>query len=221
MSITIAIDGPAGSGKSTIARRLAEQLGITYLDTGAMYRAVTLRLIENGVGIQETQKLSEILKTMELDQIGQQTIMDGRDVSEQIRTQAVTARVSEVAGCLMVREALVEQQRAIARGKNIIMDGRDIGTVVLPDAGLKVFLTASPEERGRRRWAELQEKGVECSLDEIIQDIVRRDELDSNREHSPLKQAKDAVLIDTSHMTIDSVVEVVEALAKGKLRNAR
>jgi len=216
MHLTIAIDGPAGSGKSTIARILAEHLGITYLDTGAMYRAVTLKLQQEGISVNDSEKRTTVLNALQLDQIGQQILMNGTDVSESIRMPEVTALVSEVAGNLQVRQRLVALQQEIGRSKNIVMDGRDIGTVVLSDAPVKIFLTASPEERGRRRWLELKHKGIDKDLEHIIHEIIRRDTYDSSREHSPLKPATDAVHVNTDHLSIDQVVHEIMNIIKEK-----
>lgn len=205
MIFTIAVDGPAGSGKSTIARKVAEQLGITYLDTGAMYRAITYKILKNGLAVEAGPELAKLLAETELDLHDGRVWMDGEEVTSPIRSAEVTALVSAVSGLAMVREDLVRKQQAIARGKSIIMDGRDIASKVLPDATLKVFLTATPEERGRRRWLELCSKGQNPVLADIISDIARRDELDSTREHSPLVRTPDALILDTSEMSIEAV----------------
>ncbi len=213
MIYTIAIDGPAGSGKSTVAKRVARQLGITYLDTGAMYRAVTLKMLRNRLPIEAGEALARLLDETVLDLHDDQVWMDGEDVTVPIRSQEVTLAVSAVSSLPMVREALVAKQQAIARGRSIVMDGRDIASKVLPDATLKVFLTASPEVRGKRRWLEIRAKGQEADLEAIIADIARRDTLDSSREHSPLICTEDALKLDTSQMDLEAVQRwIIEAL---------
>lgn len=215
MIFTIAIDGPAGSGKSTIAKRVAKQLGITYLDTGAMYRAITYKILKTDLEIEEGSRLNALLAETRLDIQDSRVWTDDREVTEEIRSQEVTAAVSAVSSLASVRESLVHKQQEIAKGKSIVMDGRDIGSKVLPEATLKVFLTASPEVRGRRRWLELKAKGQEADLEEIIRDIARRDTLDSSRTHSPLIRTPDALELDTSHMGIEEVENwIVDQLKK-------
>lgn len=213
MIYTIAIDGPAGSGKSTVAKRVARQLGITYLDTGAMYRAITLKILRRQLPIEAGEALAGLLAETVLDLHDDQVWMDGEEVTTPIRSAEVTLAVSAVSSLPMVREALVAKQQAIARGKSIVMDGRDIASKVLPDATLKVFLTASPEVRGKRRWLEIRAKGQEADLEAIIADIARRDTLDSSREHSPLVCTEDALKLDTSQMDLEAVQNwIIEAL---------
>ncbi len=215
MIYTIAIDGPAGSGKSTIAKRVAKQLGITYLDTGAMYRAITYKILIRELKIKEGPELNALLAETEINIQDSRVWTDGKEVTDEIRSQEVTAAVSAVSSLASVRESLVHKQQAIAKGKSIVMDGRDIASKVLPEATLKVFLTASPEVRGRRRWLELQGKGQEADLDGIIRDIARRDTLDSSRDHSPLVRTPDALELDTSHMGVDEVENwIVDQLKK-------
>lgn len=225
--ISIAIDGPAGSGKSTIARAVALKFNYIYIDTGAMYRAITLKAIQQKISIEDKVALTQLAKKtlirfkyIEADGLSElRVIMDGVDVNEAIRSLEVTGNVSAVSAVAGVREALVELQRNMAREGGVIMDGRDIGTVVLPDAELKVFLTASVKERSKRRWLELQAKGVEVGLEELEEQIQKRDELDSTREINPLKQADDAILMDTTALSIAEVTDrIVElALTKGAL----
>lgn len=214
--ISIAIDGPAGSGKSTVAKKVAEALGIVYLDTGAMYRAITLKVMRLSVELNDLQTLQSVLEDTHIDITENSVWLDQENVTEQIRSQEVTRKVSEVASIEMVREKLVSTQRKIAKGKSIVMDGRDIGSVVLPDAELKFFLTATAEVRGKRRWLELKEKGKQADLNDVVLDIQRRDMFDENREHSPLVCTKDAVRIDTSAMTVEEVSEVIIRLAQAK-----
>ncbi|SCZ76770.1 (d)CMP kinase [Acidaminobacter hydrogenoformans] len=225
--IQIALDGPAGSGKSTVARRVAKALGCDYIDTGAMYRAIALKFIETGL-FQKLDaaassltpaleaEIDHLLDTSQLELFTEKVILDGRDVSEAIRTQEVTRRVSQVAAMSPVRRHLVKMQRGQAQGRSVVMDGRDIGTVVLPETPYKFFLTASLEERARRRFLEFEAKGFEADFETILKDIEHRDKVDSSREDSPLVMAADAVRIDTTGKTIDQVVtaicEAVEAL---------
>lgn len=216
-SIRIAIDGPAGAGKSTIAKKIAKLVGIVYLDTGAMYRAVGLQAIRENVGLTDNSSLAELVKNIDIDVVysdGEQSItINGEDVSGKIRTPEVSKAASLVAAVPEVRLKLVELQRQIAAKQSVVMDGRDIGTYVLPDAEVKIFLTASVAERARRRYEELLEKGMAVSLEEIAKDIEQRDYNDSTRAFAPLKKADDAEEIDTTVLTIDEVVEKVKALA--------
>ena len=207
--LQIAVDGPAGSGKSTVAKQIAERLNITYLDTGAMYRAVTYKALESKIDLQDASALKEVVDHMTIQVNHNRIAVDGIDVSEAIRTQNVTLNVSLVSADAYVRAEMVKRQQAIAKGQSVIMDGRDIGTTVLPNAQYKFFLIADPRERARRRLAELTAKGFTGDLDEIVADIIRRDTFDSSREVSPLKKADDAIEIDTTHMTIEEVIEEI------------
>ena len=209
MSRSIAIDGPAGAGKSTIARKVAKELGFIYVDTGAMYRAMALYMINNGIDASESEKISATCQSADITikyENGMQVVyLNGANVNSLIRTEAVgnMASASSVNGD--VRKKLVELQQKLAQTTDVVMDGRDIGTVVLPGADLKVYLTASSRVRAERRYKELTEKGVYCDLDAIEKDIIDRDYRDMHRDISPLKQAEDAVLLDSSYMTIDEV----------------
>ncbi len=222
--IAIAIDGPAGSGKSTIAKTIADYFDYIYVDTGAMYRAITLKALRLGIRTDDFFRLKGLVETTAIILEYQRSeattnlkvIMDGEDVSDAIRSLEVTGRVSEVAAVAEVRQAMVALQRKMAESSNVVMDGRDIGTVVLPQAQLKIFLTASVEERGRRRWLELRAKGTETDQSELTEQIRKRDFFDSHREVNPLRQAPDAVLIDTTDLTIDEVVSQLIHLAKEK-----
>lgn len=222
--IAIALDGPAGSGKSTIARAVALKFNYIYIDTGAMYRAITLKALQNKIPLDNQLQLTQLaqnavirLKYIEANGLSQlRLIMDGVDVSEAIRSLEVTNNVSAVAAVAGVREALVQLQREMAREGGVVMDGRDIGTVVLPNAELKIFLTASVEERSKRRWLELKAKGIEVNLAELEEQIRKRDELDSNREVDPLRQADDAILIDTTNLSIAEVTDRIVELALNK-----
>ena len=218
MSKQIAIDGPAGAGKSTIAKRVAKQLGFIYVDTGAMYRAMGLFMIKEGVkgsdGMKVAEKSNEADITIKYDNGEQKVYLNGEDVSGLIRTEEVGNMASTISVIGYVREKLVELQQKLAETTDVVMDGRDIGTVVLPNADLKVYLTASSKVRAERRYKELTAKGVECDLDDIEKDIIERDYRDMHRENSPLKRADDAVLIDSSDYTIDEVVEKITSLYK-------
>ncbi len=209
--ITIAIDGHSSCGKSTMAKDLAKEIGYIYIDTGAMYRAVTLFALQNGLitdaGIDEEglcQRMADIMITFQLnEETGRpDTYLNGVCVEQKIRTMEVSKYVSPIATLGFVREAMVDLQRLMGEAKGVIMDGRDIGTVVFPDAELKVFVTASTEVRAKRRYDELKAKGEECSLDEIRANVIERDRIDSTRAISPLRQAEDAVVLDNSNMTI-------------------
>ena len=202
----IAIDGPAGAGKSTIAKKAAKKLDFIYVDTGAMYRAIALYFIRNGVAADDEKTISEKCSdiNVSIDYVDgvQQVILNGENVNDYIRTEQVSMMTSSVSKYPAVREKLLNLQRQLATEKNVIMDGRDIGTCVLPDAKTKIFLTASAGERARRRYKEQVERGIECDIKQIEKDIIARDEQDMNREIAPLKQAEDAVLIDSSDMSI-------------------
>jgi CMP/dCMP kinase len=215
----IAIDGPAGSGKSTVARGLARRIGFTYLDSGAMYRAVTLAALENAVDLNGGDALGRLaadasieLREREDDDV--QVLLDGRDVTEEIRSPAVTGASSQVAAHQQVRRALLAKQRDLIAEGDWVVEGRDIGTVVAPDATIKVFLTADPAERARRRAAELRRRGIEMEADDVHRAIEQRDRLDSTRSAAPLRQAEDAVTIDTTGLDADEVIERVAALVQ-------
>jgi len=212
--INIAIDGPAAAGKSTISKRVAEQLNYIYIDTGAMYRAVTLLYIEKGKDIINNLGSVEISFKRE---DSNRVILNERDVTDEIRSQTVTANVSEVSSFEEVRSYLVAMQQKIGLEKGVVMDGRDIGTTVLPDAELKIFMQASPRVRAERRLLEEEARGNDIDLDEITSQIIRRDELDMSREISPLLQAHDAVLLDTTDLSIEDVEAQILHLAKQKI----
>ncbi len=215
MVYQIAIDGPAGSGKSTVAKRVSETLNITYLDTGAMYRAVTYAVLQAGLSVHKKEDLKYIVDNATLHMEPSRVCINNEDVTLAIRMPEITSNVSYVAMDAYVRERLVDLQQAIANSKSVIMDGRDIGTKVLPHARFKYFLVASTHERAKRRWLELTEKGINNSIEAIEEDLLRRDALDSEREASPLVQAEDAVLIDTTDKSIDEVCRMIINDVKG------
>lgn len=208
-NLVIAIDGPAGAGKSTIAKIIAKELNINYIDTGAMYRAVTLKCLQNNVNIENEAEVIELAKKTDIDFRDNNIYLDEKIVNDEIRTIEVTNNVSNVAKIKEVRYLMVDVQREIGTRNSVILDGRDIGSYVFPNANYKFFLIATPEERGNRRYKELVEKGVEVNLEDVIADIIKRDEIDSSREFAPLVKADDAIEIDTTGKTIDDVVKAV------------
>ena len=219
--ISIAIDGPAAAGKSTIAKIVAESLGYAYIDTGAMYRALTWKAQQQQIDATDEERLATLLRGMTIElkpsPTGQLVYVDGEEVTDVIRTPQVTNAVSQVATHESVRERMVELQRSIGEAGAVVMDGRDIGTAVLPFAQLKIFMTASVEERAERRYAENKSRGIETPLDELKEEIRKRDQLDTEREHSPLVQAEDALLVDTTGRTIEEVAREIEQLAKERI----
>ena len=221
MGYAIAIDGPAGAGKSTIAKRIAKELSYIYVDTGAMYRAMAIHFIRNGVEMNDFPAISSTCGsadiTIEYHNGEQVVLLNGESVNGIIRTEEVGNMASATSANPDVRKKLVELQQKMAVVQNVVMDGRDIGTVVLPNATLKVYLTADVSERAKRRYLEFCAKGMECTIEEIEEDICERDERDMNREHSPLRQAEDAVLVDSSNMTIDEVVEEILKLYRERV----
>jgi len=219
--IAIAIDGPAGAGKSTIAKAISKQLGIVYLDTGAMYRTVALKALREGVDSKDEKALEEIVSDIDIKieykDGSQHVLLEGEDVSGLIRTHEISMGASNVATIVAVRLKMVELQQKIASETNVVMDGRDIGTYVLPNADLKIFLTASADERAKRRFLEMQEKGDNsATLEEIKADIIRRDENDSKRAFAPLKKADDAVEVDSTSYSIEEVLEIIFNLLEKK-----
>ena len=216
----IAIDGPAGAGKSTIAKNLSKKLGVIYVDTGAMYRAMALYLIREGVAFEDTAAISEKCASADIsiafEDGVQQVLLNGENVSGLIRTEEVSSMASRSSANAEVRARLVVLQRKLASEKSLVMDGRDIGTVVLPEAEVKIYLTASSAVRAKRRYEELRAKGEACELAQIEADIIERDHRDMTREISPLKQAEDAVLVDTSDMDIEEVTKVLMDIVEEK-----
>ena len=220
MSFNIAIDGPAGAGKSTIAKQLAKELSFIYVDTGAMYRSMALYFMRNGIAKEDEAAISDACKTVEVsiayENGEQQVLLNGENVSKEIRKEEVGKMASATSVYKEVRAKLVELQQKLAADKDVIMDGRDIGTCVLPNAQVKIYLTASVETRAERRYQELQEKGAACDLEVIKKDIADRDYQDMHREISPLKQAEDAILVDSSDMGIEEVVETIKNIYREK-----
>ncbi len=214
----IAIDGPAAAGKSTIARKVAQQLGYTYIDTGAMYRAVTLQALKKGISLQREEDLQQLLQEMKLrlqpEENMQRVFIDDEDVTEALRSSEVTNAVSTVAQYSKVREIMVDKQRELASCGGVVMDGRDIGTEVLPNADIKIFMTASVEERAERRYLENQSRGIDTPLEDLQKEIAARDAQDMNREVSPLRQADDATLIDTTGQSIEEITEKIVQMTK-------
>jgi len=209
---SIAIDGPGGAGKSTIARRAAAELGFVYVDTGAIYRAVACAALFHGIDPSDEDAVSALLPSLQLElrwtEDGVQHVwLNGADISSELRTPAVSTAASRVSALPVVRQFLLEQQRVVACTHDVIMDGRDIGTTVFPDAELKIFVTATPEIRAQRRYDELKAKGEEASFDEILENVKQRDYIDQNRDVSPLRKASDALLLDNSHLSISQQKE--------------
>lgn len=218
MGYNVAIDGPAGAGKSTIAKLVAKEKGYIYVDTGAMYRGLAIHFIKKGIAAEDVDAVIEGCKDAEVSiayENGiQQVYLNGENVTAMLRTEEVGNMASRTSAIPEVRAKLLELQRTLAREKDVIMDGRDIGTNILPDADVKIYLTASVETRAKRRYKELLEKGETCVYEEIAQDIKERDERDMNREIAPLKQAEDAILVDSSEMTIEEVVNTICSYCK-------
>lgn len=221
-SIAVAIDGPSGAGKSTIARAAAGHLGFVYVDTGAMYRTIGLAVCRAGVQLGESEKIQAVLNaglqvSLQYQNGVQHVLLNGEDVSSLIRTPEISKYASFVSAVPAVRAFLLDTQREMARTHNVIMDGRDIGTVILPDAEVKIFLTASSKARARRRFLELEEKGEQVTYDAVLADMIQRDHDDETRAAAPLKQAEDAVLVDTSELTLEQSVQAVETIVRQAL----
>ncbi len=218
----VAIDGPAGAGKSSIARQVAQKLGFIYIDTGALYRTVGLNAVNNGVDLKDTSAIESSLDGLEVEikfiDDEQRVYMNGTDVSDKIRTPEISLAASAVSSVPKVREFLFDLQKSLAESNNSIMDGRDIGTVVLPNADVKIFLTASAKARADRRYKQLEESGESVVWQDVYDDIVKRDYDDSHRAIAPLKQADDAVLADTSELTLEQSIELIEDIIKRNLK---
>ena len=220
MPLNIAVDGPAGAGKSSIAKAVAKRLNILYLDTGAMYRAVGLACLRGNVSLEDeaavTAKCADVKISVRHGENSQVTLLDGENVSEEIRRPEMSMAASKVATYGGVRRMMVALQQKLAQETDMIMDGRDIGTRVLPDATVKIFLTATAEERAMRRFRDLQEKNLPDTYEQVLEDLIRRDAQDMNREVDPLRQAEDAVLVDTTHMTEDEVIDTIASIVEEK-----
>ncbi|HBJ2610150.1 TPA: (d)CMP kinase [Clostridium botulinum] len=214
LDISIAIDGPAGAGKSTIAKIIGNKLNIMYINTGSMYRAVTLMALKNNIEPYDIESLKALINSMNISFNGNNIIVNGKDLEEDIRMPVINNNVSKYAAVEEVRELLVSMQQNISKKYNVVMDGRDIGTVVLKDAPYKFFITASAEVRAKRRLKELKEKGININFRDVLKEIKERDYIDSNRKVNPLKQSKDAILIDTSNFTIEEVVDKICTIIK-------
>ena len=221
MVVNVAVDGPAGAGKSTISRAAAKELGFIYVDTGALYRAVGVYALRNGIGTKDSENIEKALKdiVVELKFVGdvQHVFLNGEDVSTEIRTPEASMAASDVSAIPGVRAFLFDLQRDIAKKNNCLMDGRDIGTVVLPDAKIKIFLTASAEERAKRRYKELVEKGAKDTYEEVLADLEKRDYQDSHREIAPLKPAEDSVIVDTSDYNFDEAKNIIVNIIKERI----
>ena len=216
--IAVAIDGPSSAGKSTVAKGVAKELGFVYVDTGAMYRCVTLFALENNVDCQNDEEVCKLLDKVDIELcIGGKVLLNGKDVTFDIRTQPVVDNVSYIAANKGVRLFLVEIQRNMAKDVSIVMDGRDIGTYVLPNADVKIFQIADVKERAKRRYLENKEKGIDCTLESVLKDLERRDYIDSHRDFAPLSKAEDAIEVDTSFFTIEESIKTIVKIIKEKV----
>lgn len=214
--LVIAVDGPAGAGKSTIAKKISRILNIEYIDTGAMYRAFTLKILSSNIDIDNLDEVLKVLDNTSIEFKNNHIYLDGKRVDEDIRSNIINNNVSKISKIKEVRQKLVELQKQIAKSNNVIMDGRDIGTVVLPNANYKFFITASAEERALRRYKELIEKGENITYEQVLKEIKKRDEIDSTREIAPLKKSPDAYEIDTTNKTIEECVHEVISIIEGR-----
>ncbi|MCI8587369.1 MAG: (d)CMP kinase [Clostridia bacterium] len=218
MEMVVAVDGPAGSGKGTITKAVAERLGLVYIDTGALYRCITLYMIRNNINLNDIEKIQEMLKNVGIELKKEDNLdkvyLNGEDVSLKIREKAVNELVSQVSHVIEIRENITDLSRKIAKGKNVIMEGRDIGTNVFPNAQIKIYLDATPEERAHRRMKQNEEKGIDIPYKDILENIKFRDNNDKTSKVAPLKQAEDAIYIDSTNMTIDEVTEKIINIIK-------
>ena len=221
MSFIVAVDGPAGSGKGTITELVGEELGLINIDTGATYRCVALETLKRGINLEETDKIVALLDEIEIEFIntkdGKKVFLNGEDVTEKIRSKEVSVIVSPVASINEVRYKMVDLQRRLAEGKNVIMEGRDIGTYVFPNANVKIYLDATAEERANRRYKQNQEKGIEMSYEEILENIKKRDKGDKERQMGALKQAEDAIYVDSTNLSIEQVKDKIVEIIKEKM----
>lgn len=216
-NIIVAIDGPAGSGKSTIAKIIADKYNFTYIDTGAMYRMITLYCLDNNVNFKDEFAIKNALAKISLDMQGDKFFLNSKEVTQNIREPRINENVSQIASIKVVRDNLVNLQRKISEGKNVILDGRDIGTVVFPNAQIKIYLIASPEERANRRYKELIQKGTDISYDEVLKSIKERDYIDSTRKESPLTKAADAIELDSTGLKIEEVLDFISKRIEEKI----
>lgn len=222
MSFIVAIDGPAGTGKGTIAKLVSEKFGFLNVDTGAMFRCVTLAMLQQNITLEEEDSIQHLLNNIQIDLKEENgelcVLLNGEEITNRIRTAEVNAFISGVSSLKIVRSKLLDLQRKLAEGQNVVMEGRDIGTTVFPDANVKIYLDASSEERARRRVRQNEEKGIHMSYEEVLESVKKRDKLDSTRELSPLKKAEDAIYIDGTNMSIDECAEVVYKIIEEKIR---
>ena len=220
MGIIVAIDGPAGSGKGTVTKKISNALGLVSIDTGATYRCVALNMLQRNVKLNEEEKIKQILENINIDlKPNGKIFLNGDDVTDKIRTPEVSEFVSQVSTLKIVRDKMVDIQRKMSVGKNVIMDGRDIGTIVFPNANVKIYLDASPEVRAERRMKQMAEKGTKLDYEQVLKEIIERDTRDSNRAIAPLKQADDAIYVDSSKMTIDEVTNKIIEIIKFATRD--
>ncbi|MCI8759781.1 MAG: (d)CMP kinase [Clostridia bacterium] len=213
----VAIDGPAGAGKGSVTKQVGERLGLINIDTGAMFRCVTLNILQKGINLEEENKIKEVLDKIHIDlKENGKVFLNGKDVSKQIREDEVNHMVSPVSVIPMVRKKLLELQRQMAKGKNVIMEGRDIGTVIFPNADVKIYLDATAQERARRRVKQNQENGIDCSYEEVLKSIMERDQKDATREIAPLKQAEDAIYLDSTNLSVEETADEIIKIIKTK-----